>query len=272
MEAHIEYVKTALDASMRVTPKGYPYWYGRQLMEILGYARWENFNEVVQKAMQACDNSGKFSSHHFRYMAEMIEVGKSAKRKRENVVLSKYACYLIAMNGDPSLPQVATAQTYFAAQTHKQEIEQALTDEQRRLHLRDRVKDANKKLSGVAHSAGVKRFAIFHDAGYKGLYGGIGQTDIKRIKGIQEQEDLLDCIDREELAANEFRITQTEAKLKREGIQGEEKATQAHFSVGRRVRSAIEEIKGTMPEKLPSVPSIKKLADKQNKDSKQLKQ
>lgn len=272
MEAHILYVKTALDASMRVTPKGNPYWYGRDLMEILGYARWENFSEVVQKAMQACDNSGKFSVNHFRYMAEMIEAGKGAKRKRENVVLSRYACYLVAMNGDASLPQVATAQTYFAVQTRRQEVEQSLTDEQRRLLLRDRVKDANKKLSGVAQAAGVKRFAIFHDAGYKGLYGGIGQEDIKRIKGIPAEEDLLDCIDREELAANEFRITQAEAKLKREAILGEEQATQAHFSVGRRVRDAIEEIKGTMPEALPAAPSIKRLANKQHKDSKQLRE
>jgi DNA-damage-inducible protein D len=269
MEAHIEYVKTALDASMRVTKRGNPYWYGRELMEILGYARWENFTEVVQKAMQACDNSGKFSSNHLRYITEMIEAGKGAKRKRENVVLSRYACYLIAMNGDAGLPQVATAQTYFAVQTRKQEVEQALTDEQRRLFLRDRVKDANKKLSGAALSAGVKRFGIFHDAGYKGLYGGIGQDVIKQMKGIPSGEDLLDCIDREELAANEFRITQTEAKLKREGIQGEEKATQAHFGVGKRVRAAIEEIKGTMPEKLPAVPSIKRLASKQHKDTKQ---
>lgn len=272
MDSHIEYAKTALDASMRVTPKGNPYWYGRDVMEILSYSRWENFTEVVGKAILACDNSGKFSANHFRYITEMIEAGKGAKKKRENVALSRYACYLIAMNGDSSKPEVATAQTYFAVQTHKQEMEQALTDQQRRLMLRDRVKDANKKLFGAAQAAGVKRFGIFQDAGYKGLYGGLGRDDIKRVKGIGEADDLLDCIDREELAANEFRITQTEAKLKRDGVQGEEKATNTHFAVGRKVRQAIVDIRGTMPEKLPAAPSIKKLADKQAKDTKQLKE
>lgn len=200
----------------------------------------------------------------------MIEAGKGAKKKRENAVLSRYACYLVAMNGDPSLPQIATAQTYFAVQTRSQEIEQALTDQQRRLLLRNRVKDANKKLVGAAKAAGVTRFPIFHDAGYKGLYGGLGRDEIKRAKNIPATDELLDCIDREELAANEFRITQTEAKLKREAIQGEQQAITAHFSVGRRVRQAIQEIQGTMPEKLPAVPSIKKLADKQKKDTKKL--
>ena len=272
MESHIEYIKTALDAKMRVTPKGYPYWYGRDVMEILKYARWENFLDVVAKAKVACDNSGKFSNNHFRLMAEMVEIGSGAKSKRENIVLSRYACYLVTMNGDSSKPEVATAQTYFAVQTHRREVEEALTDEQRRLLLRDRVKDANKKLLGAAKDAGVTRYAIFQDAGYKGLYGGIGKDDIKKVKGIGDEHDLLDCIDREELAANEFRITQAEAKLKKDQVRGEQKAIDTHFEVGKKVRKAIEDIKGTMPEKLPAVPSIKKLAQKQAKDSKQLKE
>jgi DNA-damage-inducible protein D len=271
MEPHIEYIKTALDAIMHVTPKGNPYWYGRELMEILDYVRWENFLDVVAKAENACNNSGKFSNNHFRYTAEMVQIGSGARSKRENMVLSRYACYLIAMNGDSGKPQVATAQTYFAAQTHRQEMEQALSDQQRRLLLRDRVKDANKKLFGAAKQAGVTRYAIFQDAGYKGLYGGLGRDDIKRVKGIGNEHELLDCIDREELAANEFRITQAEARLKKENIQGEQKAIDTHFEVGNKVRKAIEDIKGTMPEKLPAVPSIKKLAQKQAKDTKQLK-
>lgn len=271
MEPHIQYVKTALDAKMRVTPKGFPFWYGRDVMEILAYSDWENFLNVVSKAKTACDNSGRFSSNHFLDITEMVKIGSGAKRKRENLVLSRYACYLIAMNGDTAKLEVSTAQTYFAEQTHRQEIEQSLTDQQRRLLIRDRVKDANKKLFGAAKAAGVKRFGIFYDAGLKGLYGGLGRDDIKRVKGIAAADDLLDCIDREELAANEFRITQTEAKLKRDGVRGEEFATQTHYVVGKRVRAAIEEIKGTMPEKLPAVPSIKKLAEKQTKDTKKLK-
>lgn len=271
MESNIEYVKTALDARMRVTSKGFPYWYGRDVMNILGYADWANFLHVVSKAKASCDNSGKFSSNHFLEITEMVSIGSGARRKRENLVLSRYACYLVAMNGDTSKPEVSTAQTYFAEQTRRQEIEQALTDQQRRLLIRDRVKDANKKLFGAAKAAGVKRYGIFYDAGLKGLYGGLGRDDIKRVKGISEDDDLLDCIDREELAANEFRITQTEAKLKRDRIRGEEHATRTHFTVGTRVRKAIEEIKGTMPEKLPAAPSIKKLAEKQSKDTKKLR-
>ena len=270
MEPHIEYVKTALDAKMRLTPKGWPYWYARDLMEILGYARWENFRDVIEKAIQACDNSGKFSSNHVRYITEMIEAGKGAKKKRENAVLSKYASYLVAMNGDPSLPQIGTAQTYFAVQTHAQEIEQSLTDQQRRLLLRNRVKDANKKLIGAAKAAGVTKSPIFHDAGSKGLYGGRGRDEIKRMKRSPAADELLDCIDREELAANEFRITQTEAKLKRDGIRGEQRAIDAHFAVGKRIRQTIQDIHGTMPEHLPAAPSIKKLSDKQTKDTKEL--
>jgi DNA-damage-inducible protein D len=271
LEPHIEYVKTALDARMKVTSKGFPFWYGRDVMGILAYSDWDNFLNVVNKAKSACDNSGRFSSTHFLDITEMVSIGSGAKRKRENLVLSRYACYLIAMNGDTGKPEVSTAQTYFAEQTHRQEVEQALTEQQRRLLIRDRVKDANKKLFGAAKAAGVKRFGIFYDTGLKGLYGGHGRDAIKRIKGISEADDLLDCIDREELAANEFRITQTEAKLKRDRIQGEEKATTTHYVVGQKVRAAIQEIQGTMPENLPAAPSIKKLAEKQAKDTKKLK-
>jgi len=270
LEPHIEYVKTALDARMRVTPRGHPFWYGRDVMEILAYSNWENFVKVIEKARAACDNSGRFSNKHFLEIKEMVEIGSGAKKKRANMVLSRYACYLIAMNGDTGKPEVSTAQTYFAEQTHTLEIEQSLTERQRRLLIRNRIKDANKNLVGAAKAAGVKRFPIFQDAGYKGLYGGLGRADIKRVKGISDADELLDCIDREELAANEFRITQTEAKLKREGIVGEERAITAHFVVGKRVRSAIQEIQGTMPEKLPAVPSIKKLSEKQTKDTKKL--
>jgi DNA-damage-inducible protein D len=271
LEPNIEYVKTALDARMRVTPRGFPFWYGRDLMEIFAYTDWENFVKVIEKAKAACDNSGRFSSHHFLDIKEMVEIGSGAKRRRKNFVLSRYASYLIAMNGDTAKPEVSTAQTYFAEQTHRQEIEQALSEQQRRLLIRDRVKDANKKLFGAAKAAGVKRYAIFQDAGYKGLYGGLGRAEIKRIKGIPESDDLLDCIDREELAANEFRITQTESKLKRENIQGEQRAADTHYAVGKKVRNTIAEIRGTMPEKLPAAPSIKKLSQKQAKDALKLK-
>ncbi len=188
-------------------------------------------------------------------------------REREDYALSKYACYLIAMNGDTSKPEIATAQAYFVEQTYRQEHQEALSDEERRVLLRERVKDANRKLGGAAKDAGVRSamFGVFQDAGYKGLYGEIGVREIKRRKGIGDNEDLLDCVGRAELAANEFRITQTEEKLRIEGIKGEQRAIDTHHAVGRRVRKAIEEIGGTMPERLPAAPSIKKLAAKRAK-------
>jgi DNA-damage-inducible protein D len=270
MESSIEYVKTALDAKMNVTSKGFPFWYGRDVMAILAYENWDNFKNIVEKAVVACNNSGKFSNNHFLEIKEMVDIGSGAKRARENFVLSKYACYLIAMNGDTGKPEVATAQSYFAIQTTQREVEQSLNEGQRRLLLRNRVKDANRKLSDAAKTAGVQNFAFFQDAGYKGLYGDIGLKVVRSRKGIPANEDFLDCIDREELAANEFRITQTEAKLRRENILGEQKANQTHYEVGRKVRKTIEEIGGTMPEELPAAPSIKKLATKQSKDSDQL--
>lgn len=169
------------------------------------------------------------------------------------------------MNGDTTKPQVATAQAYFVEQTYRQEAQEGLIDAERRVLLRDRVKDANRKLGGAAKDAGVRsvKFGIFHDAGYKGLYGGLGAQAIKTKKGISAKEDLLDCIGRAELAANEFRITQTEEKLRREQIKGEQRAIDTHHAVGKKVRETIKEIGGTMPELLPAAPSIKKLLPKE---------
>jgi len=263
----------ALDSHRHAATNGQPMWFARDIMPVLGYSAWANFKNVIDKARIACENSGVFSADHFVDFDDEMIGGKGARVKAENVKLSKYACYLVAMNGDASKPEIATAQTYFAVQTHKQEAQDLLTDEERRLLLRNRVKDANKKLSGAAQDAGVtgRMFGVFHDAGYKGLYGGSGLREIKRRKGISDKEDLLDCIGRTELAANEFRITQTEDKLRKEQVKGEQKAIDTHFSVGAKVRLTIKEIGGTMPEELPSEPSIKKLAAKKTKEPKKLK-
>lgn len=258
----LTHVISQLDGSKVIRPNGAEVWDARSLFSVLGYSDWTNFRSVIQKAILACDNSGVFSSNHFRDFTEMIEVGKGAKREIENWYLSRYACYLIAMNGSSEKPEIATAQTYFAAQTLRSEAEQALTEERRRILLRDRVKGANKKLGGAAKVAGVRseNFGIFQDEGYKGLYGGLGVKAIKAKKGIGKNEELLDCIGRAELAANEFRITQTEEKLRIEQIRGEQRAIDTHRDVGRKVRQAIRKIGATMPENLPAEPSVKRLA------------
>jgi DNA-damage-inducible protein D len=270
MENQLTYIVSALEKTKSVAPNGTEYWRARDLMTVLAYVDWTNFRNVIGEAVEACNGAGVLSNNHFREFTDMVEVGSGAKRNIENWYLTRYACYLIAMNGDASKPEIATAQSYFAAQTLIQESEHLLTEQERRILLRNRIKDANKKLGGAAKEAGVRStmFGVFQDAGYKGLYGGHGVRDLKQMKGIPSNEDLLDCIGRAELAANEFRITQTEEKLRLESTQGEQKAITTHAEVGRKVRKAISDIGGTMPEKLPAAPSIKKLAAKKGRELK----
>ncbi|HVC46727.1 MAG TPA: DNA damage-inducible protein D [Terracidiphilus sp.] len=256
-----------LKALRKTSQNGNHYWIAREIMTVLDYSDWRDFRQVIERAKASCENAGNFIADHFVLVHEMVVIGSGAKREVDNFALSKYACYLIAMNGDTVKSEIAAAQAYFVEQTYRQEDQERLTEEERRLLLRARVKDANRKLSGAAKDAGVrsKMFGIFQDAGYKGLYEGRGVRSIKQIKGIDEKEDLLDCIGRAELAANEFRITQTEEKLRIEGIKGEQRAIDTHLGVGKRVRQAIKDIGGTMPERLPAEPSIKKLSKKNSK-------
>ena len=209
---------------------------------------------VIKKARTACDGAGIPSRYHFVETNKVISAGKGAELERADCFLTRYACYLIAMNGDSSKPEVATAQAYFAVQTRRQE----LSDQEKRIALRERVRVSNKILAGTASGAGVTRFALFNDAGYRGLYG-MGLADIKRKKNIPGKDQLLDRAGRAELAANEFRITQTQQKLERERIQGERAAMQTHQGVGEEVRAAIKRIGGVLPENLPIEEPIENL-------------
>ncbi len=258
-------VMVALDAKKREAPNGEDYWMARDIQVILGYDRWENFQAVIQKARAACSGSGVNSDYHFLDTTKVIRAGKGAKLERADCYLTRYACYLIAMNGESSKPEVATAQTYFAVQTRRQEV----SDQEKRIALRDRVRKNNKLLAGAARGAGVKRFALFNNAGYQGLYG-MGLADIKLRKRIPSKEDLLDRAGRAELAANDFRLTQTQQKLEREGIRGEGPAIYAHRAVGGEVREAIKRIGGTMPENLPTEEPIKKLISAQRRKAKKI--
>ena len=257
-----------LNEAKRISPKGKEYWMARDIQKILGYTSWDNFSGVIEKARMACESAGVQSDYHFHDVIKEIEAGKGAKGQRRDCYLSRYACYLIAMNGRTDKPEIGAAQTYFAVQTRKQEIQDQLTAEERRLQLRDRVRTANKDLNSAAKQAGVQRYALFHDAGYRGLYE-MGLADIKRRKGIVDKEDLLDRVGRAELAANEFRITQTEVKLVRDNIKSERDAMETHKEVGREVRATIRKLNGVMPEDLPAEPSIKKLVSN-HKEIKQI--
>ena len=235
------------------------YWSARDLQSLLGYGQWRRFDDTVKRAIVSCEQSGNDPSHHFAGAGKMIELGKGGVREVEDYQLSRFACYLIAQNGDPRKPEIAAAQKYFAIQTRRQELTDQHAADRERLELRKQTSEEFKALSGAAQQAGVqsRMFGIFHDAGYKGLYGGLGGEDIKASKGIPSKENLMDRMNATELAANQFRMTQTRDKLAREGIRDQQQAIRAHQEVGKEVRGAIQRIGGTQPEHIPAAEHIK---------------
>ncbi|HSX38774.1 MAG TPA: DNA damage-inducible protein D, partial [Chlamydiales bacterium] len=245
------------------------YWSARDLQVSLGYSQWRRFENAIEKAIESCKQSGNDPKHHFAGAGNPITSGKGRTQVVEDYHLSRFACYLIAQNGDPRKPEIAQAQKYFAIQTRRQEISDAIAADLERLELRKQASQDFKALSGAARDAGVqnKMFGIFHDAGYKGLYGGLGSDAIKARKGIDSKEQLMDRMDRTELAANQFRMTQAREKLKREGIKNQRDAIEAHEAVGKEVRAAIAKIGGTPPENIPPAEHIKKV-EKRLKTSK----
>jgi len=262
-EEHLAVIKQStietLDRFKKRTKEGVEYWLARDLQILLGYTQWRNFEAAIEKAKMACASVGAESCHHFADISKTMASGKGAERPIRDVALTRYACYLTAMNGDPDKPQIAAAQTYFAVQTRKQELTEQRNDDEDRLALRDRVRGANKELNSTAKGAGVQNYAFFHDAGYQGLYNGLRLSAIKQFKGINPKEDLLDCAGRAELAANEFRITQTEERLRTQQVKGQKVAEDTHNYVGKEIRQTIKKLGGTMPEDLPPAPSIKQL-------------
>ena len=249
----------------KIREDGTEYWNARELSEVLQYKKWENFAKVIDRAKLACNNSG-------------VEIGSNTVRELLDYELSRYACYLIVQNGDPRKEVIALGQTYFAIQTRRQEVADyfnQLDEDSKRLVIRGDIKQWNQMLLEVAHNSGVitnQEYAEFQNAGYMGLYGGLTVEDIHRKKNLKDKEKILDFMGSEELAANLFRITQTEAKLKRENVKNKERANQTHYTVGKTVRKAIEDIGGTMPEDLPtpekSIKQVEKEQLKRLKDKK----
>ena len=241
----------------KLDENGVEYWEARELMSVLDYSNWQNFDAVVQKAQQSCVNSRQFPQDHFIDISKMIRLAKEAVRNIKDYKLDRYACYLIAQNGDSTKTPIALAQTYFAIQTHRQELSDGLPAEGKRIRMRDEVADKNKKLFSTARLAGVSHFGLFNDAGYKGLYG-MPISEIEKKKNVPKGE-LLDHAGSEELGANLFRITQTEAKLRRENIKGELDSRRTHFDVAKKVRQTMKELGSDMPENLKPEVHIKKL-------------
>lgn len=233
---------------------GAEYWYARELMTALNYKRWDKFSNVIENAKIACEKSNCLIIDHFSQVGKMINIAKSGKRRIDDFKLSRYACYLIVQNADPRKETVALGQTYFAIQTRKQEIFEieykVLTEDEKREYQRKLTKKGNYSLNNAAKKAGVKNFDRFHNFGYKGLYNGETANDIAKRKGLRYREDILDNMGSDELIVNLFRISQTEQKIKKDNINTEKDANNAHYKVGSIIRKTIKELGGTMPEKM----------------------
>lgn len=237
---------------------GNEFWSARTIAPLLDYQDWRNFMQVVDKARLACEQSDRAVADHFGDVTKMVGIGSGAQRPVPDVHLSRYACYLILQNGDPSKPVIANGQTYFAIQTRRQELADdkqfaQLNEDEKRLAIRNELATHNKQLAAAAKDAGVDTpldYAIFQDHGYKGLYGGLANKEIHARKGLKKSQKILDHMGSTELAANLFRATQTEEKLRRDKVRGKSKANETHFEVGRKVRQTIAELGGTMPENL----------------------
>ncbi len=262
---------SAFEKIRRINDAGNEYWSSRDLAGVLGYVQYRNFETVVAKAKEACFNSGQRLEDHFADVSKMIEIGKGGVRAVGDIYLSRYACYLIVQNADPSKPVVATGQSYFAVQTRRQELadQGVVSEDDLRLGYREDLKGRNKKLAATAKRAGVVQpidYAIFQNHGYQGLYGGLGMQDIHKRKGLKKSQHILDHMGSSELAANIFRAAQTEEKLRREGVSGKDKANRVHREVGAKVRQTIKELGGIMPEDQPTPrTSAKRLESKRKK-------
>jgi DNA-damage-inducible protein D len=245
----------------KINQYGAEYWSARDLQPLLGYTQWRRFEDAIKRAITSCQQSGNKPDYHFAGAGKPIIGGKGAVQEVVDYHLSRFACYLIAQNGDPRKPQIANAQKYFAVQTRRQEIGDILAADMERLELRKQASEEFRALSGAARDAGVqnKMFGVFHDAGYKGLYDSKGVEDIKKFKGIDKRENLMDRMNTTELAANQFRMTQTREKLQKEDIDNQEQAIRTHKKVGQEVRDAIKRIGGTMPENIPPAEHIKQV-------------
>lgn len=253
-----DYSELTFERIKHINEYGQEFWYARELQIALEYKEWRNFLKVIEKAITSCGKSGNDTDNHFVEVNKMVDLGSGSQREIEDMELSRYACYLIVQNGDPRKKVIALGQTYFAVKTRQQELIENyddLSDDQKRLAIRKEMREHNKSLADAAHDAGVEtpqEYAIFQNKGYQGLYGGLSRGDIHRRKGLKKSQDILDHMGHEELAANLFRATQTEAKLRRENVQGKAKANQTHYEVGKKVRQTIADLGGTMPEDLPT--------------------
>ena len=254
----VKYSEQTFESIKHVNEYGEEYWLARELQPVLEYAQWRRFSDAIERAKLACKNSGFAVEDHFADVGKMVDIGSGAERQIDDVMLSRYACYLIVMNGDPRKEVIAIGQSYFAVKTRQQELidnYEQMSEDQKRLAIRNEMIAHNKSLAEAAQMAGIedqREYAIFQNKGYQGLYGGLSAKEIHARKGLKKSQKILDHMGSTELAANLFRATQTDEKLRRENIQGKQVAYDTHYEVGKKVRQTIKELGGTMPEDLPT--------------------
>jgi DNA-damage-inducible protein D len=252
----VNYNEQTFESIKHINENGQEFWYARELQIALDYSQWRRFNETIERAKVSCEKSGNDTEEHFAKAGKTIEMPNNAQKEIPDYELSRYGCYLIVMNGDSRKEVIALGQTYFAVKTRQQELienYESLDEDQRRLAIRNEMKIHNKSLADAAKNAGIedsRDYAIFQNRGYQGLYGGLGAKGIHERKGLKKSQQILDHMGSTELAANLFRATQTDEKLRREDIQGKKEAGDAHYEVGKKVRQTIAELGGTMPEDL----------------------
>jgi len=269
-------LKSPFEKIKRISAEGYEYWSARDLYRLLEYSEYRHFLPVIEKTKKALKHLNESIENHIEDMLDMVEIGSNTKREVESFRLSRFACYLIVQNADPSKKNAALGQAYFAIKTRQKELleeeEKRLIqseEDSKRLLLREQMREHNKQLADAAKGAGVNEpidYAIFQNFGYKGLYGGLDKQAIHKRKGLKKSQDILDHMGSTELAANFFRAAQTEEKLRRENIKGKQNANKTHYEVGKKVRQTIKELGGTMPEDLPTADSIKKLERQKKKE------
>ncbi|HAZ20785.1 MAG TPA: DNA damage-inducible protein D [Firmicutes bacterium] len=267
-----KYSDQTFESIKHVNEFGQEYWFARELQSILEYIQWRRFHETIERAKLACMNSGYKAEDHFADVGKMVAIGSGTERTIDDIMLSRYACYLIVMNGDPRKEVIAVGQTYFAVKTRQQELienYEQLSEDQKRLAIRNEMIAHNKSLAQAAQMAGVEtpqEYAVFQNRGYQGLYGGLGMRDIHASKGLKKSQKILDHMGSTELAANLFRATQTDEKLRRDNVTGRQAAYNTHYGVGVKVRQTIQDLGGTMPEDLPvpekSISQIEKEIEK----------
>lgn len=267
-----KYSEQTFESIKHINEYGQEFWYARELQAALEYSQWRRFEEAIERAKIACEQSGNPVADHFANVGKMVKLGSGSEREVNDYVLSRYACYLIVMNGDPRKEVIAVGQTYFAIKTRQQELVEnydELTENQKRIAIRHEMAEHNKSLAEAAQMAGVATsldYATFQNYGYMGLYGGLRAADIKARKGLKKSQNILDHMGSTELAANLFRATQTDEKLRRDNVQGKAAANQVHYQVGAKVRQTIKDLGGTMPEDLPTPEkSIQQLEREQEK-------